>query len=389
MSKVTHKGQKNKRPLITAALDFGGSATKVIYENTDGEVKSLVMEPEVATVPVESIKNYGKNSLGWTEPENRAWIYLPKTPVVQVVGYLAKDRYYANAGLEELKYERGVYKTLTAVWAIKEKLQLPPRLQVALAVLLPPGEFEDKEQFEAVLRNTLLNYLTPTGQMNVELAMFRCLPEGAGIYLMHEKKVGAALKQRVCALTMIGYRNASVLISNRGMVKEGKTSDLGMVRMVEKVVAATSGQTLERLTPAIAAAGADIDQRILRQLTRSKTQEGQASEIQKLENAIASARAEYTAMLTSWLDNVLPNSVDEIVFCGGTADYLMKELNEHYPRTPLSWNASIEIPASVDVSGLGSRLCDVYSLFLYFHGVVEAQLGTLPKSGKEGIRYAV
>jgi hypothetical protein len=387
MSKVTH--QKIKRPLMIAALDFGGSATKVIYENTNGEVKSLVMQPEVATVPIESIKNYEKDSLGSTEPENRAWIYLPLAPVVQVVGYLAKERYYANAALGELKYERGVYKTLAAVWAIKEKLQLPARLQVALAVLLPPGEFEDKEQFEGVLRNTLLNYLTPTGQMNVELAMFKCLPEGAGIYLMHEKKVGAALKQRVCALAMIGYRNASVLISNRGMVKEGKTSDLGMVRMMEKVVAATSGQTLERLTSVIAAAGADIDHRVLQQLTRSKTREGQATEIKKLDNAIRKARAEYTAMLTSWLDNVLPDTVDEIVFCGGTADYLIKELNEHYPRTPLSWNASIEIPVSVDISGLGSRLCDVYSLFLYFHKVVEAQLRTLPKSGKDKIEYAV
>jgi hypothetical protein len=94
-------------------------------------------------------------------------------------------------------------------------------------------------------------------------------------------------------------------------------------------------------------------------------------------------------MLTSWLDNVLPDDVDEIVFCGGTADYLMKELNGHYPRTPLSWNASIEIPANIDISGLGNRLCDVYSLFLYFHGVVEAQLKKLSKPGEERIGYAV
>lgn len=385
MSKNTQKNQA----VITIGIDFGGSSTKVMYGNSHGKLTSLVMEPEVGTIPLESMRNWGKGLLGSTEAENQAWVHLPNASVVQAVGYLARNRYYANAGLTELKYERGVYKTLAAVWAIKEKLHLPSKLRVAIAVLLPPGEFEDKEQFERVLRKALLKYLTPTGEMSVELAMFKCLPEGAGIYLMHEKKAGAVLKQRVCGVAMIGYRNASVLIANRGIVETGKTADLGMVRMVEKVVASTSGQTLERLTPVIAAAGIDIDERVLEQVTRSKTREGRATEIQKLKNAICHARAEYTAMLTSWLDNVLPDYVDEIVFCGGTADYLMKELNGHYPRTPLSWNASIEIPANIDISGLGNRLCDVYSLFLYFHGVVEAQLKKLSKPGEERIGYAV
>lgn len=385
MSKSTQKNKSLPTPLIIVALDFGGSATKVIYVKLSGSPYSLYMEPEVAWVPVESINSYAKNNswntLGATDPENVAWVSVAGSTMA--VGYLAASRYYANAALKELKYERGLFKTLAAVWVIKEKLKLPLQFRVAIAILLPPGEFENKKRFETLLKEALANYMTPTGLLNVELVMFKCLPEGAGVYMAHQKKVGESLKRRVCAIVMLGYRNTSLLISNRGAVESGKTSPLGFVRMVEKVVGVTSGQTLERLTPAIAAAGVEPDSRVLQKLVRSKTRENRTSEVQTLIAAIKLARLEYAATLTSWLDNALPDSADEIVFCGGTADYLMKELNDHYLGTQLSWNASVAIPAALDTHSLGSRLCDVYTLFLYYHGLVEKQFGLSSEREKE------
>ncbi len=202
--------------------------------------------------------------------------------------------------------------------------------------------------------------------MQVECVMFKCLPEGAGIFLSHQKRVGEALKQRVCAVAMVGFRNASVLISHRGIVsREGKTSDLGMVRMVEKVVAATSGQTVERLTSAIASGGSDIDTRPLVRVLRSRSREGRTSELTTIVKAIRVARHEYVAALTSWLNQVVPLDVEEILFCGGTADYLKKELNSHYPATPCIFSG-LSVPKSVDKHSLGNRLADVYGAFLYF-----------------------
>jgi hypothetical protein len=88
---------------------------------------------------------------------------------------------------------------------------------------------------------------------------------------MHNKKVGSVLKERVCAIAIIGYRNASLLVVQRGDVRSGKTSDLGFIRMVERVVARTSGQTAERLAPAIAAAGSEFKAAPLMRLARSTT----------------------------------------------------------------------------------------------------------------------
>jgi hypothetical protein len=352
-------------PLVVIALDFGGSGTKGIYSLYESsQTHSLFMEPEVGDVTVESIKTHEQNLMGATDPENRAWVSVNGKTLA--VGYLAQSKYYANAGLAELKYERAVYKTLAAIWVVKEKLKLPPKIRIALCVLLPPGEFENKVEFEQLVRTFSADFLAGGIKMQVECVMFKCLPEGAGIFLSHQKRVGEALKQRVCAVVMVGFRNASVLISYRGIVsREGKTSDLGMVRMVEKVVAATSGQTVERLTSAIASAGSDIDTRPLVRVLRQRSREGRTSELTTIVKAIRVARHEYVAALTSWLNQVVPLDVEEILFCGGTADYLKKELNSHYPATPCIFSG-LSVPKNVDKHSLGSRLADVYGAFLYF-----------------------
>ena len=373
MSKTT---TTKKRPEVTVAFDYGGSFTKIIYTGLDKQVRLLCMEPEVASVPRESILAYTRDQLGSANPENTAWVAFRND--YRAVGYLAKQRFHANAGLSQLKYERALHKTLAAMWVIKEKLRLSQYFTAAIAVLLPPGEYEDRSRFERLLREALANYQTPTGQMSVELLVFNCKPEGGGIYLMHNKKVGSALKERVCAIAMIGYRNASLLVVQRGDVRPGKMSDLGFIRMVEKVVARTSGQTAEGLTPAIVATGVDFKTAPLMRLARSSTREGRTEEVQQMIAVIKQVRPEYLRSLTSWLDENLPPDCDEIVFSGGTADYLKKELNEHYDRTPIVWNAEISIPSVLDKKGFGNRLSDVYGMFSYFKGALKNQFNSNP-----------
>lgn len=373
-SDMSQTTSTTKRPEVTVAFDYGGSLTKIIYTGLERQVRLLCMEPEVASVPRESILAYARDQLGSANPENTAWVAFRND--YRAVGYLAKQRFHANAGLSQLKYERALHKTLAAMWVIKEKLRLPQNFTVAIAVLLPPGEYEDRGRFERVLREALAEYQTPTGSMSVELLAFNCKPEGGGIYLMHNKKVGSALKERVCAIIMLGYRNASLLVAQRGDVRPGKTSDLGFIRMVEKVIARTSGQIAERLTPAIVASGGEFKAAPLMRLARSTTREGRVEEVQQMVAAIKEARLEYVRSLTSWLDENLPPDCDELVFCGGTADYLKTELNEHYDRTPIVWNAEIFIPHVLDKKGLGNRLSDVYGMFSYFKGILKNQFNS-------------
>ena len=363
MSKITQQ-KNNSSPLLILALDFGGSATKGVYCTLkQNQTASLVMEPEVVKISLDSVAD---EILGATEPENAAWVnYMGET---FAVGYLAKSKYYANQGLQELKYERAVAKTLAFVWAISQKLKLGTKFRLALICLLPPGEFENKEIFRKHLEAAFAGFMTPIGKIQVKLTQFKCLPEGAGIYLAYQKKLGDAIKTKTIALVMVGYRNASVLISDKGMVApDGNTSDLGMIRLLEKVVARTSGQNASQLVPAVVVAGSDISTTPLTKLLKSTLYTNKRHELMQLQTSIKLARNEYAAVLVSWLDQVVPRSVvSEILFCGGTADYLRRELNSHYSGTPCLWGVGADIPTQVDKSGLGSRLADVYSVFLYF-----------------------
>ncbi|MEO1187319.1 MAG: ParM/StbA family protein, partial [Cyanobacteria bacterium J06636_27] len=205
--------------------------------------------------------------------------------------------------------------------------------------LLPPGEFENRDSFYKNLQAILAGFITPTGKIQVKLTEFKCLPEGAGIYLAYQKKLGQQIKTKTIALVMVGYRNASVLISDKGIVSpDGKTSDLGMIRLLEKVVARTSGQDASQLAPAVVAAGNDISTTPLTKLLKSKKNVNKRHELMQIQKAIQLARSEYADVLTSWLDQVVPsNGVSEILFCGGTADYMRRELNSHYSGTPCLW----------------------------------------------------
>ena len=200
MSKNTQQ-KNNSSPLLILALDFGGSATKGVYCTQKNQTASLVMEPEVVKISLDSVAS---SVLGATEPENAAWVnYMGET---FAVGYLAKSKYYANQGLKELKYERAIAKTLAFIWAISEKLQLGKKFRLALICLLPPGEFENRDSFHKNLEAILAGFITPTGKIQVKLTEFNCLPEGAGIYLAYQKKLGQAIKTKIIALVMVGYR---------------------------------------------------------------------------------------------------------------------------------------------------------------------------------------
>ncbi|MEM7727287.1 MAG: ParM/StbA family protein [Cyanobacteria bacterium P01_A01_bin.45] len=357
--------RKNIAPTqLTVAVDIGGSGLKAIYMNAGGKLGSLFMEPEAIAVPKTAIDEFLQLK-GVSEPINSAWVGFDGKYVA--VGYLAASRFYANAGLKELKYERGIFKILALLWVLGQKLNLGNTFKVDLAVVLPASEYESRKKLEKILRSSVFpKYETPTGEMSLELGKFSCYPEGAGVFLLHSKRTGTEIQQKKSAIAMIGYRNASVLVSYRGALDSGKTSDLGMIRMIETVMSKTSGFSESQLCKAIVASRYETNTNSLYKLARSNTVGGRNQEVSVIVKAVNEAKQLYTATLTSWLNNVVPHDVDEIIFCGGTAEYLKKELNSHYSRIPCIWHGGIVIPEAIDTYKLGFRLTDVYGVFLYF-----------------------
>lgn len=354
---------KKSLPDLTIAIDFGGSATKALVSPAEWNPLTLCMEPEVVVIDKGLISSYENERLGQAEERNRAWVGYSNR--YYAVGYLAQYKFSATPGLSELKYERAIPKALAAVWVAAERFNLGKKFNAAIACVLPPGEYVDAANVESQLREALQCYQTPSGELRVKLTNFNCKPEGGATYMMVFRNQKPTLLNEVLAVIMVGYRNASILISNRGEIGSFKTSDLGFVQMVDAVIQKTSGQTADLLVPAIFRAGENIEAKHLRRLVRSTDEECRRAELEQIRDAIAISRKEYFLKLDNWLREHLPRELDEVVLCGGTVDYLVPEFKEFFQFTPIQWHGNIVVPDELS-QGLGSRLVDVYSLLIYF-----------------------
>ena len=88
----------NQPHRLVAAIDYGGSATKVIYAlpKQSQTPASLVMAPEAIQVSSTRLEICNQAQIVAVCPENRAWVKLGQD--CWAVGHFAK-RFHAHAGL--------------------------------------------------------------------------------------------------------------------------------------------------------------------------------------------------------------------------------------------------------------------------------------------------
>ena len=108
-------------------------------------------------------------------------------------------------------------------------------------------------------------------------------------------------------------------------------------------------------------------------IARSNNPDLRAMEVQELKGALADGRKEYLALLTNWLSQQIPSTLDldEILIGGGTAQYLKPELTAALKpyRAQLNWGKTLELrvkqafETQVRHHSLAMRLADVYGLF--------------------------
>ncbi len=360
---VVKRSKRKLFPDLLLVLDFGGSLTKVIYTGPDEQLRFMSMEPEVLALPFASIDSYESSKMGMdsADPVDKAWVGA--LDQFYAVGYLAREQFNGNAGLSQLKVDRAVPKAMAAVWAASVELQLGNQFEAAVAVLLPPGEFENASHLRRAIEDSLKDFQTPTGTLTVTVTDWDCKPEGGGVYLMHTLGMQQEeLKQKAMAVVMIGFRNASVLVATRGAVTKRITSDLGFIKLLDRVIKKTSGLDINSLAAAIATAGNPPDFKALIPVLRSTSEAARKEELIKLRSAITTSRSEYFLSLESWLNEVLPKSVDEVILCGGTADYLRPELPDYFKSTSVVWHG-VKLPEAFQKHPLSHRMCDAFGLY--------------------------
>jgi hypothetical protein len=350
---------------IAISIDMGGSKTKAVVQRyPEGEEEVILIDSDLADVSKESLESLQAEGV----PESRAWVGV--LGEYYVLGMLARERFGGIAQLRELKYELAVPKICGTIWAAKEKLSLANDIAAYCAVLLPPGEVQDKGILETKLKEAFRSFETPSGKMRVKLLTFAAFAEGNGVLLHRKRTLGnAKYNSKNLALVMIGYRNSSAFISKGGNLSRGVTSDFGMSWMVNSFVGRASGLSVDNpnVVEVLVKAGASCNACTLQQLSRKRKREEIATDGEAMAKAAKVARDEYARALCRWIRSVMPQDVDEIIFCGGTAEYIKPELDAYFVKLGISvvWHGGVEVPVHV-ADTMGSRMVDVWALHKSF-----------------------
>ncbi|WP_341531996.1 ParM/StbA family protein (plasmid) [Nostoc sp. UHCC 0302] len=356
---------------LTLAVDPGGSFLKGFFTLENFKPELILMEPEVAVVPIKSLESYEQAKIGSSSPENSAWIeYKGKH---QAVGFLARKRFHAGLQLQRRKFELAVPKVLAMVGAIAEQHDLPNGSKVRIGILLPWGEYKDRDLFNTLITEALANYKFRGCEKSFVVDLFICLPEGGGV-LTRGRAPGSSLKEQTIAVVMLGYRDASILLVERGEMSVGHTEPLGFAKLVESVKSQTSGLSDLHLVRAICKAGKNVSPKALEELVVSLDSAYKNHELSTIRAAISNAREEYWMMLSQWLKLQVPRSTDEVLLAGGTANFLRPELNSFFSFSQINWCEQLEkqvlssFSQQVATKSLDYRLTDVYGLFFYLCG---------------------
>lgn len=360
---------------LTIAIDLGSTSTRAFFTGAPFKPELLLMEPEVAEVSPKSIAVYEGSKLGSPVPENAAWIEYKGD--YRAVGFLAKDYFYADLNLADSKLKLAAWKTLALVSTLAQKQHLTDGSSVRLGVLLPYGEYRDSVLLERFLSQAISNFRFRGEEHYFLLENFMARPEGFGL-VSRGRGPGASLKDRVIVVVVVGYRDVSVYVMNRGIIARGMSKDLGFSKFIEGVREQTAGLKAAALTAAICRAGCKISPRALHHLARDLDPSLREVELAQIRDAIAITREQYWLTLSGWLRSYIPAEADEAIIGGGTAYYYEREFNSFFKgikkEIKTNWCSELEAQLSrnyqnqISRHGLNYRLTDVYGFFNFLVG---------------------
>ncbi len=380
-SRIVKQDEATQMLLLT--LDPGTTDSKICYriaeEGSLSSFKLLLMESLTTNVSQESIEAYESDRITTPLPESEAWIKYDDE--YYVTGFLAQ-RFGAVVDKKALKYEGAITKILATVGVIAVKEGLSSKLDLALSVVLPYSEWQDRNKIQQELETALSCFYFRDTEFCVNLPFFKCFPEGGGLMVTRGKKLGQQFRQSKIISLMWGYRDLSVVTSDRCVI-EGKTVKLGFLEMLEEIQRLTSGLEEKELLYAVHNAGAKITTKKIQHLAKSQSAKRRAEEILQIAEAIKRVRADYWQRVHKWLLMALPHESQEIVVGGGTAYYFGKELKDflgrNYSNTGVYWSADLERDVQIifnldpEKDSICVRLADAYGLFRYMQQLVFPQ----------------
>jgi hypothetical protein len=377
-----------RRKLMSIAVDFGASATKVIGI-CEGVIVSSIMSPEVMEIARSSLA--GKldgYSIGNRSHSTAEYAFVGVADRYYAIGALAR-RFGAFQRFKPLKVESAAYKVLAATSLLADRFELGQSFDLSLGCLLPPSELADEDLLKGRLSEFLAAFDSPMGTMNVNLTSASFHPEGAGILELYQHRHPSNLQSKV-GILMAGHRNLTCYVATNGMVAGFASCDLGFNSWVKEVMSKTAGYQLETLSVALARYWTSKDVAALDLILRRQDERSYPAEIARLVEVIEQTHKIYCESVFNWLDEQFPSDLAAVMMSGGTADVLQAEFVAYFDaRLPAhaelggkaaiyGSNIGFNLPQLDVPEGYQARMADVYCLWEYL--MPKPRLKSAPKS---------
>jgi hypothetical protein len=200
-------------------------------------------------------------------------------------------------------------------------------------------------------------------------------PEGTGI--AHLLQIDNRESSGTAIILMAGHRNLSFYATEAHQIVALGTSDLGFNHWVKAVQSATYSYDLPKLSSAIASYWLKQQNPAqLEPILRNSVEKLRAGESQALVREIGLAHDNYCNLVFDWLDEQLPDRIDELMIAGGAGDVLQTEIIEYFVEklTPnpqykdkyVIFNSTTFKLPTLDVpEGYQTRMADVYCMWKY------------------------
>ncbi|WP_026730822.1 ParM/StbA family protein [Fischerella sp. PCC 9605] len=357
---------------LAITCDLGGSLTKAIAQVYPSGIPELMtMSPQVADVEKESVTGISvdRNAV------DSAWVGIAGE--YYVLGSLSKTMFAGTASLRESKYRYALPKLASLLWQACRKFNFN-EADAFIHLLLPPGEIKDaetlKKQFSTALKSGII---TPSRKLKVKLRNFYVSAEGSGILSYRRASLGELYAQKKIGILMLGYRNASFTLIEKGGQTQAESNNLGMSWVVQRFTQLTAvGLSKDDpllLEALVAASGGNLQ--ALASLSRKSKHSEIAADLKLFVDSVSVVRREYSRALVRWIRNIAV--LDEVLVCGGTGAFVHQELTEHFQKEgiPIVWNGGVHFPASLDTYKLGERICDVWIAHINYIKMVDLNLG--------------
>lgn len=348
---------KAKLPHLLIAVDPGASDVKIAGSLAgDDQCVPFTIDPYCLEIE--------KPVLDAHFDENSVWVTVGG--ISYAVGNLAIAKYRCPLEIMPLKIKSIVPKICAAIAVLHRKFNLPQRFELSISSVLPPGEYAYADDVRIMLIKALRRLDTPAGAIKPVVQSIDIYSEGCGVMDWHQTR-GMAKKKDV-GVIMLGFRNASVLFSRKGVLSQLKSSNLGFHSVLAKISATSGGNypEVELILP------------VWRYLINGDESGFKRVvicdfdlEMSKIRPAVENAMLEYRRSLETWLKSAMQQT-DLVVLCGGNADYIGKSLDpflqqyvEDLPTGSIFRHiGASSIPDEIMATGMPHRFLDIFCLWV-------------------------